>query len=36
MAERSSTVVYQTGSAMRVNTVDEMRPPIIAMAIDWM
>jgi len=29
-------VVYQTGSATSVKTVDEIRPPIIAAAMDWM
>ena len=35
-APRSSMVVYQTGSATSVKTVDEIRPPIIAAAMDWM
>ncbi len=35
-ANRSSTAVYQTGSAISVKTVEEIRPPIIAAAMDWM
>ena len=36
IAPRSSMVVYQTGSATSVKIVDEIRPPIIAAAMDWM
>ena len=34
-APRSSMAVYQTGSATSVKIVEEIKPPIIAAAMDW-
>ena len=33
IAKRSSTAVYQTGSAISVKMVEEIKPPIIATAM---
>jgi hypothetical protein len=35
-APRSSIAVYQTGNASSVKIVEEIKPPIIAAAMDWM